>query len=87
LKFLSVKSIVIAPASTGRLKSRRIAVINILQTNKGQEYILTPGALIFAIVVIKFMAPKRLLTPAKCKLKIAISTEGPLCETPRLSIG
>ena len=32
----------------------------------------------FNIVVIKFIAPNRLLTPDKCKAKIARSTLGPL---------
>jgi hypothetical protein len=67
-----------APASTGRLKSSSTAVTNIDQTNKFilKKYI--PGALLFIIVTIKFMAPNKELTPAKCRLKIAKSTEGPL---------
>jgi hypothetical protein len=32
-----------------------------------------------SIVVIKLIAPNKLLTPAKCKAKIAKSTLGPLC--------
>jgi len=36
-----------------------------------------PGALILIIVVIKFKAPKMEAAPAKCKLKIARSTETP----------
>lgn len=36
-----------------------------------------PGALILKIVVIKFVAPNKEEIPAKCKLKIAKSTEPP----------
>jgi hypothetical protein len=77
LKFLSVKSIVIAPANTGSDNSNNIAVINTAQTNKGILCIVMPGALIFNIVVIKFIAPRIELIPARCKLKIAKSTEPP----------
>jgi hypothetical protein len=34
----------------------------------------------FIAVLIKLIAPNRLETPAKCKLKIAKSTEGPECD-------
>jgi len=47
------------------------------QTNKGSLCIVIPGALIFKIVVMKFIAPKIEETPARCKLKIAKSTEAP----------
>jgi hypothetical protein len=47
------------------------------QTNKGILCIFIPGALIFITVVIKFIAPKIDDAPAKCKLKIAKSTEPP----------
>jgi len=36
-----------------------------------------PGQRILIIVTIKFIAPKIDDAPAKCKLKIAKSTEGP----------
>jgi hypothetical protein len=36
-----------------------------------------PGILMLKIVVIKFMAPNKDEIPAKCKLKIARSTEPP----------
>jgi len=39
------------------------------------------------IVVIKFIAPNKEDTPAKCKLKIAKSTEGPECATTPLNGG
>jgi|TARA_R110000744_G_scaffold171245_1_gene289712 hypothetical protein len=77
LKFLSVKSIVIAPAKTGKDNSNKKAVMNTAQTNKGILCIFKPGDLIFITVVIKFIAPKIEDAPAKCKLKIAKSTEPP----------
>jgi hypothetical protein len=77
LKFRSVKSIVIAPAKTGNDNNNRIAVMKIAQTNKGILCIVIPGALIFKIVVMKFIAPKIEEIPARCKLKIAKSTEPP----------
>lgn len=77
LKFLSVKSIVIPPANTGKDNNNNTAVINTAQTNNGNLCKVNPGALIFKIVVIKFEAPKIELIPDKCKLKIAKSTEPP----------
>lgn len=46
-------------------------------TNNGNLCIVIPGVLMFKIVVMKFMAPKIEDIPAKCKLKIAKSTEPP----------
>lgn len=77
LKFLSVNNIVIAPANTGNDKSNNTAVINTAQTNKGILWKVIPGLLIFKIVVIKLEAPKIDEIPAKCKLKIAKSTDPP----------
>jgi len=37
-----------------------------------------PGLLILSMVVIKLVAPNKLLIPAKCKANIAKSTLGPL---------
>ena len=74
LKFLSVKSIVIAAAKTGNDNKRSIAVIKTLQTNNGIIDIFNPGTLIFKIVTIKFIAPNIEDIPAKCKLNIAKST-------------
>jgi hypothetical protein len=79
LKFLSVKSIVIAPANTGNDNNNKNAVIKIAHTNKGNLCISKLGALILKIVVIKLIAPNKDDTPAKCKLKIAKSTEPPEC--------
>jgi hypothetical protein len=77
LKFLSVKSIVIAPANTGNDNNNKKAVIKIAHANNGILCNVMPGALILKIVVIKLIAPSNDDTPAKCKLKIAKSTEPP----------
>jgi hypothetical protein len=77
LKFLSVNNIVIAPAKTGNDKSNKIAVMKTAQTKRGILCIVKPGVLIFIIVVMKFIAPKIEAIPAKCKEKIAKSTEPP----------
>jgi len=77
LKFLSVKSIVIAPAKTGRESISKNAVISMAHTNNGNLCIDIPGALMLKIVVMKFTVPKIDDIPAKCKLKIAKSTDPP----------
>ena len=56
-KLLSVNNIVIAPANTGKDNNNNIAVIKIAHTNKGNLYIVIPGALILITVVIKLIAP------------------------------
>jgi len=58
-----VKSIVIAPAKTGKVNNNKIAVTNTLQTNKGNWW--KPKTLIFTIVVMKLIAPNKEDTPAK----------------------
>jgi hypothetical protein len=77
LIFLSVNSIVIAPANTGKDNNNKKAVTKTDQGNKAKRCRVKPLALIFQIVVIKFMAPNIEDIPAKCKLKIAKSTEEP----------
>jgi len=77
LKFLSVNSIVIAPANTGNDNINNTAVINTPHTNNGNLCIVNPGALIFTIVVIKFIAPNIDDIPAKCRLTIPKSTAPP----------
>jgi hypothetical protein len=74
LKFRSVSNIVIAPASTGRDSNNRIVVINTDQINKGILSIDVFLDRILITVVIKLIEPKIDEIPAKCKLKIAIST-------------
>lgn len=77
LRLRSVSSMVIPAARTGKARSRRIAVIKIDQTNKGVWYWDTAGGFILIIVVIKLIAPKMDETPARCREKIARSTEEP----------
>jgi hypothetical protein len=77
LKFLSVNNIVIPPANTGNDNNNKIAVINTDHTNNGILCIDIPGALMFKIVVMKFIAPRIDEIPAKCREKIAKSTEPP----------
>jgi hypothetical protein len=78
LKFLSVKSIVIAPAKTGKDNNNNTAVITTAHPNNANLCNLIPGLLIFNIVVIKFIAPSKLLIPDKCIANIAKSTLAPL---------
>jgi hypothetical protein len=75
LKFRSVKSIVIAPANTGRDNSNKMVVIIIDHKNRGirSKYIIIGR--IFRIVVIKLIAPKIEEIPAKCREKIVRSTD------------
>ena len=77
LKFLSVKTIVIPPAKTGKDNNNNTAVITTAQPNKASLCNLIPGVLILTTVVIKLIAPNKEDTPAKCKLKIAKSTLPP----------
>jgi hypothetical protein len=67
-----------APAKTGRDSNSNTAVITTAQPNNASLCNLIPGLLIFNIVVMKFIAPSRLLIPDKCNPKIAKSTLAPL---------
>jgi len=78
LKFLSVNTIVIAPAKTGSDNNNNTAVITTAHPNKANLCNLIPGLLIFNIVVMKFIAPRSELTPDRCKPNIAKSTLAPL---------
>lgn len=73
LKFRSNKSIVIAPARTGKDKSNKITVNKIDQTKRDILSTVFKER-IFIIVVIKLIAPRIDETPATCKEKIAKST-------------
>ena len=73
----SVSSLVIAPAKTGSDSSSRNAVINTDHTNSGSLCLKSPGARLFTIVTIKLIAPLIDDAPARCRLKIARSTDGP----------
>lgn len=78
-KFRSVSSIVIAPARTGRDKSKRMAVILTAQTNRGTRSNRNPFHRIFITVVMKFSAPKIEEAPARWREKMAKSTLAPAC--------
>jgi len=65
LKFRSVSSIVMAPAKTGRDRSRRMAVIITDQTNRGMESRFMDKGRMFRIVVMKLMAPRIEDAPAR----------------------
>ena len=71
---------IVLPANTGKDNNNNIAVTKIAHTNKGNLCKLIPFVLIFKTVVIKFIAPNNDDTPAKCKLKIAKSTDAPECD-------
>src|SRR6218665_1583108 len=77
LRFRSVKSIVIAPARTGKDRSRSTTVITTAQTNRGIRSSRSPLHRMLITVVIKLIAPRIEEAPAKCKEKMARSTEGP----------
>jgi len=72
-----VRSIVIAPAKTGKESNRRIAVKNTDHTKSGVRSQVIPEVRILIMVVIKLIAPKIDEAPAKCKLKIDRSIEAP----------
>lgn len=76
-KFRSVNSIVIAPARTGKDSSSSTTVIVTAHTNNGIRSSRRPFQRILTTVVIKFSAPRIEDAPAKCKEKIARSTDGP----------
>lgn len=67
----------IAPARTGKERRRRKAVIKTDQTNRGSRSKVIPGVRIFIMVVIKFIEARIEEAPAKCKEKIAKSTDPP----------
>lgn len=73
----SVRSIVMAPARTGRASRSNRTVMPTDQINKGTRSSCIPAERMFMIVVIKFSAPRIDETPARCSEKIARSTEGP----------
>ena len=66
-----------APAKTGNDNNNNIAVTKIAHTNNGSLCKDIPLVLIFNVVLMKLIAPNKEETPAKCKLKIAKSTEPP----------
>jgi len=77
LIFRSVRSIVIAPARTGKDRRSRKAVIKTDQTKSGRRSKVIPGVRMFIMVVIKLMEARIDEAPAKCKENIARSTDPP----------
>lgn len=73
----SVRSIVIPAARTGRERSSRTAVISTDHTNRGVWYCDNAGGFMLIAVVIKLIAPRIEEIPARCREKIARSTEAP----------
>ena len=76
-----------APASTGKERSKRIAVTSTDQGNSLTRSKISPKARVFFNVLIKFTAPRREEIPAKWREKIAKSTEAPECPTVELRGG
>ena len=70
-------STITIPAKTGKASNNKIAVTKIAQTNNGNVWYFIPCVLMFKVVEIKLIAPNKLETPAKCKEKIAKSTDPP----------
>lgn len=70
---------VIAAANTGRANSSIMAVISTDQTNSGMLNIGIDLGFMLIHVVIKLIAPRMDEAPARCKEKIAKSTDGPEC--------
>lgn len=68
----------IAPARTGRERRSKTAVILTDQTNRGTRSNRIAAHRILMIVVMKFRAPRIDEIPARCREKIARSTDGPL---------
>jgi hypothetical protein len=68
---------VIAPANTGRDKSNKIVVTNTAHAKRGICSINIPKTRKLPRVLIKLIAPKIEEIPAKCKEKIAKSTDLP----------
>ena len=66
-----------APANTGSESKRRMAVIRTDQTNRGTRSIIMPSIRIFIVVVMKLSDAKIEEAPARCREKIAKSTDGP----------
>jgi hypothetical protein len=78
---------VIPPAKTGNLRTNKKAVTHTLTKNKGILNHLKDGDFKLFIVHKKFTDPAIELTPAKCSLKITISTVFLECPKRPLSGG
>ena len=66
------------PAKTGKDNNSKTAVTTTAQPKRANLCNFIPGLLILSIVVIKLIAPNKLLIPDRCKANIAKSTLGPL---------
>lgn len=75
--FRSVRSMVIAPARTGRERRSKKAVTKTDHTNKGSRSKDIPGVRILIIVVMKLIEARIEDAPARCREKIARSTDPP----------
>lgn len=69
----------IAAANTGKASSSIMAVISTDQTNRGMLNIGMDLGFILIHVVMKLIAPRMEEAPARCREKIARSTDGPEC--------
>lgn len=69
----------IPAARTGRDSRSSTAVIRTDQTNRGVWYCERAGGFMLIAVVMKLMAPRIEEIPAKCREKMAKSTEAPAC--------
>jgi hypothetical protein len=65
------------PASTGKDNNNRTAVTNTAHANRGIRCNNIPGQRIFKMVVMKLILPSIEDIPARCRLKIARSTDPP----------
>jgi hypothetical protein len=73
---------VIAPANTGSDNNSSSAVMAIDHTNRGIRSGFMLFGFILIVVVMKFTAPRMDDTPAKCREKMARSTDAPACAIP-----
>jgi len=73
---------VIAPARTGSDSSSNRAVMAIDHTNSGIRSGFMLFGFILIVVVIKFTAPRMEDTPARCREKMARSTDAPAWAIP-----
>lgn len=74
-----MSNIVIPAARTGKDRSSNTAVTKTDHTNKGVWYCDIAGGFMLIIVVIKLIDPRIDEIPAKCREKIARSTDAPAC--------
>jgi hypothetical protein len=86
-KLRSNNNIVIPPAKTGSLKTRRKAVTQTLTKKRGILNQVKEETFRLFIVQRKLIDPAIDLIPAKCKLKITMSTVKLLCPKNSLKGG